>query len=71
MISDKGILIVTNYIVRQAIKQGVAAGWTPTECKEMISLRSFHENIGTSKTTFIVNIKDDNHAFIQFSPTHD
>jgi len=57
IISTEGILIITNYIVRQIIQQGLADGWTPAERKETMYLRRFREKMDISKATFTGNIK--------------
>lgn len=61
IISAEGVVIITNYIVRQIILQGLIAGWTPTEQKATMYLRRFQEHIDISKATFIGSIKNSNH----------
>ncbi len=51
IIFDNGVLIVTNYIVRQIIKQGLAEGWMPTAEKGIVYLKRFQE-MDVSKATF-------------------
>lgn len=52
IICDNGILIITNYIVRQMILLGLANDWTPNEQKSPLYLKRINEKIDLEKATY-------------------
>ena len=52
IISEKGVLIITHYIVRQMILLGLEDNWTPKEQKAPLFLYGINEKLNLEKATY-------------------